>query len=209
MSRAMNPDAPVRPPSARRDDIVEAATQLFARDGYHAVGMRAIAEAVGIRSSSLYHHFPSKQALLAAIARDYSHAFITEHLPILQGEGAPDERLRRVLRNQIIYFWHHRLQREVGLRGLRDLKADDPDSHRQIQADLRTYQHAVTDLIQEGVDAGIFQADNVGMSARAVIGMIVSVNDWFQPGQRFTIEEVADEYATLAVDNILRARPTS
>jgi TetR/AcrR family transcriptional regulator, cholesterol catabolism regulator len=193
--------------SPRREEILEAATLLFAEQGYHAVGMRAIAEAVGIRSSSLYHHFPSKQALLAAIAMEYSHAFITAHLPILQGEDPVDQRLRQVLHDQIVYFWHHRLQREVGLRGLRDLEVDEPETHRQIQADLRSYQHAITKAIEEGVEAGVFSSDNAGLSARAVVGMIVSVNDWFQPGQRLSIEEVADAYAALAVDRLLLAKP--
>jgi TetR/AcrR family transcriptional regulator, cholesterol catabolism regulator len=195
--------------SPRRDEILEAATLLFAEQGYHAVGMRAIAESVGIRSSSLYHHFPSKQALLAAIASEYSHAFITAHLPILQGDAPPDERLRHVLRDQIVYFWHHRLQREVGLRGLRDLAADQPEAHQTIQTDLRTYQHAITDTIAEGAEAGLFDTDNPGLSARAVIGMIMSVNDWFRPGQRLSIEEVADVYAGLAVDRLLRAPSAS
>jgi TetR/AcrR family transcriptional regulator, cholesterol catabolism regulator len=193
--------------SPRREEILEAATLLFAEQGYHAVGMRAIAEAVGIRSSSLYHHFPSKQALLAAIAMEYSHAFITAHLPILQGDGPVDERLRHVLHDQIVYFWHHRLQREVGLRGLRDLEVDEPETHRQIQSDLRSYQHAIEEAIEEGVKAGVFSSDNAGLSARAVIGMIVSVNDWFQPGQRLSIEEVAESYAALAVDRLLLAKP--
>lgn len=190
----------------RRPAILDAATTLFAEQGYHAVGMRAIADAVGIRSSSLYHHFPSKQALLAAIAMEYSQAFISTHLPILRDESIPAaHRLRRVLRDQIVYFWHHRLQREVGLRGIRDLREDNPEAHAQILDDLRSYQHAVTAAVEECMATVGHPPDDPALAARAIIGMVMSVNEWFREGESLSIEQVADRYASYAVDRILVA----
>jgi len=51
----------------RRDEIVAAATELLEREGADALSMRRIAERVGIRAASIYKHFPSKEALEAAI----------------------------------------------------------------------------------------------------------------------------------------------
>jgi TetR/AcrR family transcriptional regulator, cholesterol catabolism regulator len=183
------------------------ATRLFAQDGYHAVGMRAIADAVGIRTSSLYHHFPSKSALLTAIANEFNHAFITEHIRVLREDTPADERLRGVLRAQIVYFWEHRLQYAVGLRGLRDIAAEDPDAYETVQAHRGAYQQAVTSAIQDGIDAGVFSVVDAGLVARALLGMVASVNDWFEPGRGLTIEEVADAYSSLAVDRLLGAGP--
>ena len=45
----------------RRDQIAAAALDLFDQRGYHATGMEDIAKAVGMRASSLYNHFSSKQ----------------------------------------------------------------------------------------------------------------------------------------------------
>ena len=89
---------PVRPPADRREEIVRVATALFAEHGYSGVGMRAIADAVGIRASSLYHHFPSKIDLLHAVAVVATESFIAPHLPILREPGPPAERLARLLR---------------------------------------------------------------------------------------------------------------
>ncbi len=44
-----------------KERILEAALELFAQRGYQGTGLRDIAAAVGIRESSLYKHFPSKQ----------------------------------------------------------------------------------------------------------------------------------------------------
>ena len=53
--------------ASTRERIVEAAFALFAERGYHAVSVRDIAAAVGIKDASLYNHFPSKQAIFDAI----------------------------------------------------------------------------------------------------------------------------------------------
>lgn len=50
-----------------RDRIVDAAARAFAQSGYKAATMRAIAEEVGCRASSLYTYFSSKDEILAAL----------------------------------------------------------------------------------------------------------------------------------------------
>lgn len=50
-----------------RQRIFDCAVDLFAREGYSAVSIRQIARAAGITESSIYNHFPSKQAILQAI----------------------------------------------------------------------------------------------------------------------------------------------
>ena len=50
-----------------RDDIIAAATRVFSQRGYHAASMTEIADEVGIRKPSLYHHIRKKEDLLFAI----------------------------------------------------------------------------------------------------------------------------------------------
>lgn len=51
-----------------KERALDAALELFGRKGYDGVSMNDIAEVVGIRAPSLYKHFPSKEALFAAVA---------------------------------------------------------------------------------------------------------------------------------------------
>ena len=53
-----------------KERIVEEAFALFASRGFHAVSVRDIAAAVGIKDASLYNHFSGKQAIFDAIVRD-------------------------------------------------------------------------------------------------------------------------------------------
>jgi AcrR family transcriptional regulator len=57
----------VRPGATARDEILDAAAELFTSQGYGNTSTRAIADAVGIRQSSLYHHFATKDDILAEL----------------------------------------------------------------------------------------------------------------------------------------------
>ena len=51
---------------AYRRELVEKATQLFSGHGFSGLGMRQIANELGISKSALYHYFPSKELLFSA-----------------------------------------------------------------------------------------------------------------------------------------------
>jgi len=51
----------------RREQLLEAAAQLFSQRGFHAVGIDDIGAAAGISGPGVYRHFASKQALLEAL----------------------------------------------------------------------------------------------------------------------------------------------
>jgi len=56
-----------RPGDTARDEVLDAAAELFTTLGVAATSTRQIAEAVGIRQASLYHHFRTKDDILAAL----------------------------------------------------------------------------------------------------------------------------------------------
>jgi AcrR family transcriptional regulator len=52
--------------SQTRDKLLQAATELFARNGFHAIGLDAIIDAVGVSKQTFYNHFESRDALVLA-----------------------------------------------------------------------------------------------------------------------------------------------
>ena len=53
------------------DKILAAATRIAQAHGYGGLNIRNLAEDVGIKAASIYHHFPSKADLAAAVAKRY------------------------------------------------------------------------------------------------------------------------------------------
>ena len=57
--------------SNSREKILAAARRIAQAHGYNGLNFRDLADAVGIKAASIYHHFPSKADLGAAVARRY------------------------------------------------------------------------------------------------------------------------------------------
>ena len=53
-----------------KQEILEAALELFSMQGFEATSVSQIADAVGIRKASLYSHFENKQAILDALVKE-------------------------------------------------------------------------------------------------------------------------------------------
>jgi len=78
-----------------RERILAAARDKFATEGYDAVTMRAIAQSIEYTPTAIYHHFPSKQALLTEICeRDFGE--LARHFVGKAVSADPIQRLRSV-----------------------------------------------------------------------------------------------------------------
>ncbi len=55
--------------SKKRDQLVESALELFAREGFHATGIDKVLDAAGVAKMTLYKHFRSKEELILAALR--------------------------------------------------------------------------------------------------------------------------------------------
>ena len=88
--------APLPAKPAMKDRILETADRLFYLQGIRAVGVDTIAAEIGISKRTLYNHFPSKDALIAAyLARRFVTPHPSEKPPVEQILGTFDSLERR------------------------------------------------------------------------------------------------------------------
>ena len=65
-----------------KNKILEVSVDLFSEFGYEGVSIRQIAKEVGIRESSIYNHYSSKQAILNAILDAYIEEMMSDDIPL-------------------------------------------------------------------------------------------------------------------------------
>jgi AcrR family transcriptional regulator len=89
------------PPTSRqqradetRARIFAAATELFARDGYHATSIDRIASAAGVAKGTFFVHFPSKDAVIAELVRIQTSAARKARERALAAGGTPVDAMR-------------------------------------------------------------------------------------------------------------------
>lgn len=84
-----------RKQDSTKHSILDAAERMARNGGYHDVSFRRIADDVGIKSSSVFHHFASKEDLGAAMTRRYSDRFMETIGDPHDANTSPKEKLAR------------------------------------------------------------------------------------------------------------------
>jgi AcrR family transcriptional regulator len=165
----------VAPEVSAREKILDAAAALFARRGFAGVGLSEIAEAVGLSKSSLFHHFPTKAQLYAAVVERILREIETSLTRALAAGGSPVKRLDR---------WVDTIVDLLGARAsharllLRSLFEDDEltgssDEERAADRALARIIESATQLLREGMASGALRAANIPHTLQSVIGLII------------------------------------
>jgi AcrR family transcriptional regulator len=84
-----------------REDILDAARPLFARDGYEATSVRKIAQKLNCSPGILYHYFRDKDAIMAALIQEAFEKLVERLRPLVSDPSPIRDRLRRGLRSYI------------------------------------------------------------------------------------------------------------
>jgi AcrR family transcriptional regulator len=77
----------------RRADILRRSADLFARQGVSSTTVRQIGEVVGVLSGSLYHYFPSKDAIVQEIIVSYLENLLARYREVTEKDQEPREQL--------------------------------------------------------------------------------------------------------------------
>lgn len=158
----------------RRVQIVEQAGLLFGAHGYDRTGMRDIAAAVGMLPGSMYYHFASKEALLAAVyAAAIDHAVASIERAV-QAHRDPWDRLEAAA---IVH-----LQALLGGGLIAAVVADDPSHTAAAAAELIRQRHRYEAVFRRLVDDLALPAGIGPSSFRlALLGSLNWALTWFKP----------------------------
>lgn len=135
-----------------RDKILDAARDLFATQGFEAVTLRKVAEAIEYAPAAIYGHFKDKEELVRTLCLADFDELVRNIIPLAE-IGDPIERIRRLghayVRFAITHPNHYRLMfmYRAQLEPDEDALARKDDPHRDGYAFVR---HAATQAIAEG-----------------------------------------------------------
>ncbi len=184
-----------------RNDILDAAAQVFRKKGFHGASMSAIADAVNLQKASLYHHVESKQEILLALL-DRALGMLTEHIAAISAQNIPaDQKLRQMIRGYLSTLAENADLTAVLLFEHRSL---DKKSHTRHVPQRDKFEELWRDVLNDGVREKIFACNDTGMAVRALMGVMNWSLTWYRPEGGKSIEEIADEYADLFFHGLLK-----
>lgn len=184
-----------------RNEILEAAAQIIREKGFHATSMQDIAEAVDLRKASLYHHVSSKQEILVDLLDQALDLLNSQIEAVVAQDLPPDEKFREAVRAYL-----------NGMAENLDLSAVLLLEHRSLEPEYRekhiprrdAYEAYWGRIIQEGIDAGLFANQDVGLSVKVVMGVMNWTIMWFNPEGRLSAAEIADYSSDLLLNGVFK-----
>lgn len=183
--------------SGRRRELTREAARLFAEKGYHGAALSDIAEALGVKTPSLYAHVASKQDLLYEIMREGADAFHAALDGVVE-DAPPAERIRLALRAHLRVVAEQLDLATVFVREWRYLEGPRRD---EILAERRRYEHRFRDLFREGREGGELRTDlDDGDAALLLLSAANWAYTWLRPGA--DTDALADRFWALLVDGV-------
>lgn len=175
-------------------EILTATAQLLTERGYHDTSLDEIAERLDIAKASIYHYFPSKEALVFACIDTQSAEVIRQLREIAESaDGTPRERLTRLIERQLDIS----VNESPHLATLYRLPLDWPASyHKRIKELRRDHYELFRSVIRAGIANGEFVVADETITMHNFFGAMNYVPVWCQPRSakefRATARAVAD-----------------
>ena len=188
-------------PANRRSELLGLAASMFAERGLRATTVRDIADAAGILSGSLYHHFASKEAMIDEVLRGFLDWLFERYQEIIDTEPNPLARLVGLFMASFDAIEHHHAEVVIYQDEAKRLSAQPRFAYI---SELNVRQRTMwVDVLTEGIAQGYFRPDiDVDLVYRFIRDTTwVSVR-WYQPGGPLTAEQVGRQYLGIVLGGI-------
>ena len=186
---------------AVRDQVLRTAADLFRERGYRATTLDDIAARLGMSKASLYTYFHAKEEMLAAISRQTIATFTRELSLVLRSDLAPEDKLRRVVRDHVRFVIANRSFLTVFFSEEANLP---PRLARALAAQKDRYDKGVESVVVEGVRRGVFRDVPPRLVVFGVLGMLNWLYKWYNPRGRWGAEEISAGFLSLVEGGLLR-----
>jgi AcrR family transcriptional regulator len=157
----------------RRQRILDAAAELVAAHGFHAVGVAEIGAAAGVTGPAIYRHFRNKQEVLVALIERVVDQLVDGARAVVRSTDDPDDALQALIRAHVEFALRDRSIIAVYDQEATNLPVDD---RRRLRRQQRLYTEIWADVIASSWPDR--PRPLVRASAHAVFGLLNSVADY-------------------------------
>ena len=186
--------------SERRAHLVVLAGELFAQKGYRATTVREIADAAGILSGSLYHHFDSKESIGDEILSSFINEVLADYRGAAASAASPRAAIEQIVRSTSRTLARHRaalamLQNDWSYFAAQPRFAYLPKALREIE---RIW---VTQL-EAGKESGLFRADLDSKLTYRLLRDVLWIPEQWRRTRGYSTDQVVDGFLRILFDGI-------
>lgn len=189
-----------------KDEILQAAAELFMAYGYAATSIDAVAERLGATKGRIYHHWKSKADLYFDVQVAAMTRITAAVEPIARGPGSPAERLAAMALAHARILLTELPVQKVAVQGLeRELLGSAgrgrSAASKRLQAVLRLrddYERLFAEVIDAGIRDGVFIDLPPRLATKPFFGVMNWATVWYSPRRLQSADDVEGLARTLA-----------
>lgn len=187
--------------SGRRAELLALASELFAERGFRSTTVRDIADAAGILSGSLYHHFDSKESMIDEILRSFQDELFGRYAAIVAEGLGPRRTLEAVITASFESI--HKHHNEVAIYQNESGYLQQFERFGYLRERNTEFRELWTSILADGVAAGDFRADlDAEVAYRFIRDTVWVAVRWYSPDGSLTPEDLAGQYLRILLDGI-------
>ncbi|MBN1992505.1 MAG: TetR/AcrR family transcriptional regulator [Anaerolineae bacterium] len=173
--------------AARKEQILQAAAEVFREKGYGRATTKEIADAADVSEGTLYNYFNNKRELLIGLVQDFTNETIAD-IAEIQAEGIEDlmiqvmvSRLKKMRHKRLITLFLHEARM-------------DPEIHQYyVEEMLGRFIHELEERLRALINAGIMRPINPAITARVIVSAMTGLAIIFDVGDDTVVQEMSDE----------------
>ncbi len=185
----------------RREELLRIAASLFAEHGFKNTTVRDIADAAGILSGSLYHHFDSKESMVDEILSTFQEELFGTWAEIMASDLDARAKVEAVVRASFEALDKHHWEVAIYQNDAAYLMGFERFAYLKDRNDQ--FREVWFELLRQGVRAGALNKDlDVELVYRFIRDTVWVAVRWYRPDGPMDIEHVADQYLAILLEGI-------
>jgi TetR/AcrR family transcriptional regulator, cholesterol catabolism regulator len=189
--------------SSRKAEILSAAAELFAKQGFAGTSVRDIANACGILSGSIYHHFSAKEDLVEEIFTAYFDELTDRWVVVLAEPWDARTKLEAMLRAAIENVDRHTAAARLFTHEWLDLRHVGDFEKRWEEIEAMWLR-----LLRAGERDGSFRSDiDPALLFSVAMDVIRGLSGWYHQGHRYPIDTLSDAYIAVLMTGVVAETP--
>jgi TetR/AcrR family transcriptional regulator, fatty acid metabolism regulator protein len=188
--------------TSKRERILRAAVEVFARSGYFNAKVTDIAKGAGVADGTIYLYFDGKEDLLVTIFREYTRNYLHELEKRLAGVNRAEERIRIAITHHLETLGSDRPLAVVSQVELRhSLKFMSLLS----QQEVADYLNMLRKVVEHGQAEGVFRRNlHPQLVAKSVFGILDEmVTSWILSEKEYDLAAQAEPVADFVLNGLL------
>jgi AcrR family transcriptional regulator len=186
--------------SERRAHLVVLAGELFAEKGFRGTTVREIADAAGILSGSLYHHFDSKESIGDEILQSFLNDVLADYRAAVEGGDDPRAVLETIVRTSTGTLAQHRAALAM-LQNDWTYFSGQP-RFGYLRKALQEIEKIWITQLEKGKKTGVFRSDLDAKLTYRLLRDILWIPVHWQPGNQWSTDQIVNAFLGLLFGGI-------